>query len=278
MLNLEFKDKLITSVYSSLKNTLSVSNTTPSDKSPNYLAKNVKDSDTIIEKINLFQLKQQDTSQSVYSDVFDFLSKDPPSLVSTPPSLVSTPHTSSFHTDVPIELLKPNNTKQRRSIGVDISYGKFIKTDSKQSHYKPNHDQKIQIMNTFFGGISTKNNYDKIYSSLNTIPAYRGGGTISKPTIVVAGEKGAERITPVNQSGSAITPSNDQATPPPIIKPNPTSSGSSNDSNNSNKQDKSNNSKDTHKSTVGSVYTPPYSINILLDNMSTNGLPRFETL
>ena len=236
----------------------SIISATKSNKSSNYL-KNTINPNPKIQKINLFQLKhKEDTSSTMYSDVFDFLSKDNSTLPSISNNILS-------NTDIPYNLLKTNNTKQRKSMMVDISYGKFVKTNSNQPQYKPNHDQKIKIMNTFFGSVPVKSNYDKIYNSLNTIPSYAQGGMVDRPTIAMGGENGTEHIIPEaqlskNQSDTMSTSKiNDK-----FDEERQNSSGSAP-------------SGGQGKSTIGTNSSAQNSIGILLNYSSTMGLPRFET-
>ena len=215
MLKKEFKNKLLSSVQDSLKNTLvdvlftplPVSNinsllpestqtppaiiqTPPAiiqasevnglhyNKSINYIKSNKNKEIPVLEKINLLQLGKNTNKDVIYPNVFNFLSKDD-----------TVPHINEY---TPTQTQDP---KSRKSLNLNISYGKFKKVNSGQPVYVPNHDQKIQIMNTFFGSIPPNNNLNKIYNSLNTIPSYAQGGTIQTPQIIVAGEKGKERKT-----------------------------------------------------------------------------------
>ena len=151
------------------------------------------------------------------------------------------------------------NTKSRKSLNLNISYGSFKKVNSKEPVYVPNHDQKMQIINTFFGSVSTNNNFNKIYENINTIPSYAEGGRISTPQIVMAAETGPERIIPERElKTDKITKINQMqntATQPIENLPQLTGLGNS---------------------TLGPIYSLPSSINILMNRFSIQNNKPFQ--
>ena len=283
MLKKEFKNKLLSSMQDSLKNTLvrvlftplpvsnidnllSESTQTPqeiikavkvkeipvsnidnllseSTQTPPEIIKAVKVKEIpVLEKINLLQLGKNTNKDVIYPNVFDFLSKD-----NTIPSI---------NEYTPTQTQDP---KSRKSLNLNISYGKFKKVNSGQPVYVPNHDQKIQIMNTFFGSIPPNNNLNKIYNSLNTIPSYAQGGTIQTPQIIVAGEKGKERITPERQ-----------------INENMISAASQTSRISSTEAEEMPKLVGLGNSTLGPIYSSSSSIQILTSSLNTAGLPKFD--
>ena len=292
MLKKEFKNKLLSSVQDSLKNTLvdvlftplpvnninsllSESTQTPPaiikasevvqtppaiiqtppaiikaskvnqirhNKSIDYIKSNKNEEIPVLEKINLLQLGKNTNKDVIYPNVFNFLSKD-----------VIVPHINEY---APTQT---QDTKSRKSLNLNISYGKFKKVNSGQPVYVPNHDQKIQIMNTFFGSIPPNNNLNKIYNSLNTIPSYAQGGTIQAPQIIVAGEKGKERIIPEKQIKENMISSTNQTNRTSYTESAemPTLVGLGN-------------------SKLGPIYSSSSSINMLMRRFSTEGLPKFD--
>ena len=255
MLKKEFKNKLLSSVQDSLKNTLvdvlftplPVSNInsllSESIQTPPAIIKAVKVNEMpVLEKINLLQLGKNTNKDVIYPNVFNFLSKD---------DIV--PHINEY---IPNQT---QDTKSRKSLNLNISYGKFKKVNSGQPVYVPNHDQKIQIMNTFFGSIPSNNNFNKIYTSLNTIPSYAQGGTVKKPQLIVAGERGPESIIPEKQIKENMVSSTNQ-----------TSRTSSTEAAEMPKLVGLGNSK------LGPIYSSSSSIQILTNSLNTAGLPKFD--
>ena len=279
MLKKEFKNKLLSSVQDSLKNTLvdvlftplPVSNinsllpestqtppaiiqTPPAiiqasevnglhyNKSINYIKSNKNKEIPVLEKINLLQLGKNTNKDVIYPNVFNFLSKDD-----------TVPHINEY---TPTQTQDP---KSRKSLNLNISYGKFKKVNSGQPVYAPNHEQKIQIMNTFFGSIPSNNNFNKIYTSLNTIPSYAQGGTVKKPQLIVAGERGPESIIPEKQIKENMVSSTNQTsrTSSTETEEMPALIGLAN-------------------SKLGPIYSSSSSIQILTNSLNTAGLPKFD--
>jgi hypothetical protein len=286
MLKKEFKNKLLFSMQDSLKNTLvdvlftplpvnninsllSESTQTPPaiiqtppaiiqtppaiikaskvnqirhNKSIDYIKSNKNEEMPILEKINLLQLVKNTNKDVIYPNVFNFLSKDD-----------TVPHINEY---IPTQ---PQDLKSRKSLNLNISYGKFKKVNSGQPVYVPNHDQKIQIMNTFFGSIPPNNNLNKIYNSLNTIPSYAQGGTVKTPQLIVAGERGPESIIPEKQIKENMVSSTNQ-----------TSRTSSTETAEMPILVGLGNSK------LGPIYSSSSSIQILTSSLNTEGLPKFD--
>ena len=287
MLKKEFKNKLLSSVQDSLKNTLvdvlftplpinninsllyestqtppaiiqtppAIIQTPPAiikasevnglhyNKSIDYIKSNKNEEIPVLEKINLLQLGKNVNKDVMYPNIFNFLSKD---------DIV--PHINEY---TPTQTQDP---KFRKSLNLNISYGKFKKVNSGQPVYVPNHDQKIQIMNTFFGSIPPNNNLNKIYNSLNTIPSYAQGGTVKTSQVIVAGERGPERIIPEKQIKENMASSTNQTSRISSTEAEemPTLVGLGN-------------------SKLGPIYNSSSSIQILTNNLNTIGLPIFET-
>jgi hypothetical protein len=272
MLKKEFKNKLLSSMQDSLKNTLvdvlftplpvnninsllsEVVQTPPTiikaskvneiryNKSIDYIKSNKNEEIPVLEKINLLQLGKNTNKDVIYPNVFNFLSKD-----NAIPS---------------INEYAPTQTKDptsRKSLNLNISYGKFKKVNSGQPVYAPNHEQKIQIMNTFFGSIPSNNNFNKIYTSLNTIPSYAQGGTVKTPQLIVAGERGPESIIPEKQIKENMASSTNQ-----------TSRTSSTEAEEMPRLVGLGNSK------LGPIYSSSSSIQILTNSFNTDGLPKFD--
>ena len=212
------------------------------NKSIDYIKSNKNEEIPVLEKINLLQLGKNTNKDVIYPNVFNFLSKD---------DIV--PHINEY---APTQT---QNTKSRKSLNLNISYGKFKKVNSGQPVYVPNHDQKIQIMNTFFGSIPPNNNLNKIYNSLNTIPSYAQGGTVKIPQLIVAGERGPERITPERQMKENMVSSTNQ-----------TSRTSSTEATEMPALVGLGNSK------LGPIYSSSSSIQILTNSLNTVGLPKFD--
>ena len=212
------------------------------NKSIDYIKSNKNEEIPVLEKINLLQLGKNTNKDVIYPNVFNFLSKD-----------VIVPHINEY---APTQT---QDTKSRKSLNLNISYGKFKKVNSGQPVYVPNHDQKIQIMNTFFGSIPPNNNLNKIYNSLNTIPSYAQGGTIQTPQIIVAGEKGKERIIPEKQ-----------------IKENMVSSINQSSRTSSTEAEEMPALVGLGNSKLGPIYSSSSSINMLMRRFSTEGLPKFD--
>ena len=144
-------------------------------------------------------------------------------------------------------------------MNLNISYGKFKKVNSGQPVYAPNHEQKIQIMNTFFGSIPSNNNFNKIYTSLNTIPSYAQGGTVQRPQLIVAGERGPESIIPEKQ-----------------IKENMASSTNQTSRTSSTETEEMQALVGLGNSKIGPIYSSSSSIQILTNSLNTAGLPKFD--
>lgn len=286
MLKKEFKNKLLSSMQDSLKNTLAnvlftplpvnninslLSESTQSppaiiqtppaiiqtppaiikaskvnglhhNKSINYIKSNKNEEIPLSEKINLFQLGKNNNKDVIYPNVFDFLSKDN-----------TVPHINEY---TPTQTQDPTS---RKSLNLNISYGKFKKVNSGQPVYAPNHDQKIQIMNTFFGSIPSNNNFNKIYTSLNTIPSYAQGGTVKTSQLIVAGERGPERIIPEKQ-----------------IKENMASSTNQTSRTSSTQTEEMAKLVGLGDSKIGPIYSSSSSIQILTNSLNTAGLPKFD--
>ena len=212
------------------------------NKSIDYIKSNKNKEIPVLEKINLLQLGKNTSKDVIYPNVFNFLSKDN-----------TVPHINEYS---PTQTKDP---KSRKSLNLNISYGKFKKVNSGQPVYVPNHDQKIQIMNTFFGSIPSNNNFNKIYTSLNTIPSYAEGGTVKIPQLIVAGEKGPESIIPEKQikenmvssiNQTSRTSSTEAAEMPALV-------GLGN-------------------SKIGPIYSSSSSIQILTNSLNTASLPKFD--
>ena len=285
MLKKEFKNKLLSSVQDSLNNTLvdvlftplpvnninsllsesiqtppaiikasEVVQTPPAiikasevnrlhyNKSIDYIKSNKNEEMSASEKINLLQLGKNNKKDVIYPNVFDFLSKN-----DTIPSIKEYTPTQT------------KDPKSRKSLNLNISYGKFKKINSGQPVYVPNYDQKIQIMNTFFGSIPSNNNLNKIYNSLNTIPSYAQGGVVRTPQIVAVAENGPEKIVPEKQ-----------------IKENTISSRSQTRGIFSAETEEMPQLLGLGPSKLGPVYSSFSSIQILTNNLSTVGLPKFD--
>lgn len=272
MLKKEFKNKLLSSVQDSLKNTLAnvlftplpvnninsllsesiqippaiiqtpKVNTTRYNKSIDYIKSNKNEEMPILQKINLLQLGKNTNKDVMYPNVFNFLSKDD-----------VVPHINEY------AQTQPKDLKSRKSLNLNISYGKFKKINSEQPVYAPNHDQKIQIMNTFFGSIPSNNNFNKIYNSLNTIPSYAQGGTVKTPQLIVAGERGPESIIPEKQ-----------------IKENMVSSTNQTNRTSSTEAEEMPKLIGLGDSKIGPIYSSSSSIQILTNSLNTAGLPKFD--
>ena len=212
------------------------------NKSINYIKSNKNEEIPVLEKINLLQLGKNTSKDVIYPNVFNFLSKD---------DTVS--HINEY---TPTQT---QDTKSRKSLNLNISYGKFKKVNSGQPVYVPNHDQKIQIMNTFFGSIPPNNNLNKIYTSLNTIPSYAQGGTVKTPQLIVAGERGPESIIPEKQMKENMISSTNQ-----------TSRTSSTEAAEMPALVGLGNSK------LGPIYSSSSSIQILTNSLNTASLPKFD--
>ena len=212
------------------------------NKSIDYIKSNKNEEIPVLEKINLLQLGKNTNKDVIYPNVFNFLSKD---------DIV--PHINEY---APTQT---QDTKSRKSLNLNISYGKFKKVNSGQPVYVPNHDQKIQIMNTFFGSIPPNNNFNKIYNSLNTIPSYAQGGIVKTSQVIVAGEGGPERITPERQMKEHMVSSTNQ-----------TSRASSTEAAEMPALVGLGNSK------LGPIYSSSSSIQILTNSLNTASLPKFD--
>ena len=212
------------------------------NKSINYIKSNKNKEIPVSEKINLLQLGKNSNKDVIYPNIFNFLSKD-----NTIPSI---------NEYAPTQTKDP---KSRKSLNLNISYGKFKKVNSGQPVYAPNHDQKIQIMNTFFGSIPSNNNFNKIYTSLNTIPSYAQGGTVKTPQLILAGERGPESIIPQKQIKENMVSSTNQ-----------TSRTSSTETEEMPRLVGLGNSK------LGPIYSSSSSIQILTNSLNTAGLPKFD--
>ena len=211
------------------------------NKSINYIKSNKNKEIPVSEKINLLQLGKNSNKDVIYPNVFDFLSKDN-----------AIPSINEY---VPTQTKDPTS---RKSLNLNISYGKFKKVNSGQPVYAPNHEQKIQIMNTFFGSIPSNNNFNKIYTSLNTIPSYAEGGTVKTSQLIVAGERGPERIIPEKQIKENMASSTNQTSrTSSTVEEMPRLVGLGN-------------------SKLGPIYSSSSSIQILTNSLNTAGLPKFD--
>ena len=205
MLKDEFKSKFIQSFQDSLNKTLMNNIISPSlpdsiriiekdsTKIPNFIndrePKNIPNN--YLSLLNIREVEKQSTP--IYPTIFDFFSNPIEEYASAHSSI------SQQHGSFPTESLKHSN--KRKTMNLDISSRKFTKSQSGQSYYKPSHEQKIKIMDSFFTSIPLESNqHRKIYEKLNLIPAYAEGtppnAPISTPTIAMVGEKGPEQIIP----------------------------------------------------------------------------------